>query len=245
MKKEYWYILIIYITMHLSTFVGVPALTIGGMFLGYSAEEMAIHATVIWIVFSFTAALLVILLLLRKEMKQPDLYRHSAPVSASAFWAIAGVFLALFAQGLAANIENWLGIEMGSENTQQILSLIESFPIVVIVSSVIGPILEEIVFRKIIFGSLYKRLNFFLSAIISSVIFALAHAEIEHILLYSAMGFTFAFLYVKTKRIVVPIIAHVAMNTFVVLVQSVFKEDLERMIRETENMQSFIGGLFL
>ncbi|GIN64010.1 putative membrane peptidase YdiL [Robertmurraya siralis] len=245
MKKEYWYILIIYITMQLSTFVGVPALTFGGVLIGYSIEEMAVYAVVIWIVFSFSVALLATLFLLRKEMKQPSLDRDTASVSASIVWAIAGVFLALFAQGLAANIESWLGIDMGSENTQQILSLIESFPVVVIVSSVIGPILEEIVFRKIIFGSLYKRLNFFLSAIISSIIFALAHAEIEHLLLYSAMGFTFAFLYIKTKRIIVPIIAHVAMNTFVVLVQSVFKEDIERMLREAESIQSFIGGLFL
>ena len=56
------------------------------------------------------------------------------------------------------------------------------------------------------------------------------------------MGFTFAFLYVKTNRIIVPIFAHVAMNTLVVVVQSVFKEDIERLIREAEKIQSFIGG---
>lgn len=138
-----------------------------------------------------------------------------------------------------------LGIETGSENTAQIINLIEQFPIVILISSVIGPILEEIVFRKIIFGRLHQRFGFFLSALISSVIFALAHFEPEHVILYSAMGFTFAFLYVKTKRILVPIFAHVAMNTMVVLIQSVFREDLERMIKEAEQIQGFIGGLFL
>ena len=64
----------------------------------------------------------------------------------------------------------------------------------------------------------------------------------KHVILYSAMGFTFAFLYVKTKRIIVPIIAHVTMNTMVVLLQSVFREDIERMIKEAEKIQSFIGG---
>lgn len=245
MKKEYAYILIAYIAMQLSSFIGVPAVTFGGIFLGYSLDEMAIYSVVIWIVFSFAATLLIVLFLLRKEMKKDDLHRNASSVEVSILWAIGGVFLALFAQGLAANIENWLGIEMGSKNTQQILSLIESFPIVVLVSSIIGPILEEIVFRKVIFSTLYKRFNFFLSGLISSVIFALAHLEPEHVLLYSAMGFTFAFLYVKTKRIIVPIFAHVAMNTFVFLTQSVFKEDLERLIREAEKVQSFIGGLFI
>lgn len=245
MKREYWYILIAYIGMQLSSFIGVPAVTFAGMLFGYSLEEMALNSVIIWIVFSFAATFVVVLLLLRKEIKKPSIERNAASVEASILWAIGGVFLALFAQGLAANIEAFLGIEMGSENTQQILSLIEASPIVVLVSSIIGPILEEIVFRKVIFGSLYKRFNFFLSAIISSVIFALAHAELEHLLLYSAMGFTFAFLYIKTKRILVPIFAHVSMNTFVVLTQTVFKDDLERMIREAENIQSFIGGFYL
>jgi membrane protease YdiL (CAAX protease family) len=131
---------------------------------------------------------------------------------------------------------------MGSENTQQILNIIESFPLAILVSSVIGPILEEIVFRKIIFGTLHKRFNFFLSALISSVIFALAHMEPHHILLYSAMGFTFAFLYVKTKHILVPIFAHVAMNTLVVVVQSVYRDEITELMRKAETIQNFIGG---
>ncbi|MCL6572863.1 MAG: CPBP family intramembrane metalloprotease, partial [Bacillus sp. (in: Bacteria)] len=142
----------------------------------------------------------------------------------------------------AAIVESLLGVKIGSENTQNILSIIEMFPLAMIVTSIVGPILEEIVFRKIIFGSLHKRFNFFISALISSVIFAAAHMEFQHILLYSAMGFTFAFLYVKTKRILVPIFAHVTMNTMVVLLQSVYKDDIERLGREAEALQNFIGG---
>ncbi|MDZ5474438.1 CPBP family intramembrane glutamic endopeptidase [Bacillus sp. 31A1R] len=245
MKREYWIILIAYIGMQLSSFIGVPIIAFSGVFFGKTIEDMQVLSVIIWLVFSFSLTLLIVLFLLRKEMKKGYNERKVASINSSIFWAVGGVFLALFAQGLAANIERLLGIEMGSENTQQILSFIEAFPIVALVSSVIGPILEEIVFRKIIFGSLYQRFNFFLSGLISSVIFALAHAELEHLLLYSAMGFTFAFLYVKTNRIIVPIVAHIAMNTFVFLVQSVFKEDIERMIRESEKIQSFIGGLFI
>ncbi|WP_077210610.1 CPBP family intramembrane glutamic endopeptidase [Bacillus dakarensis] len=245
MKREYWFILIAYIAMQLSSLLGVPLVTFLGVTFGYSFDEMQIYSVVIWIVFSFAATLLIVLLLLRKENRKSDDIRHKAGIESSILWAIGGIFLALFAQALAANIETRLGIDMGSENTQQIIRLIESFPIVILVSSVIGPILEEIVFRKIIFGSLHKRLNFFLSGLISSVIFALAHAEIEHILLYSAMGFTFAFLYVKTNRIIVPIFAHVAMNTLVVLVQSVYKEDIEKFIESQEKIQIIVGGLFI
>ncbi len=242
MKKEYWYVLIAYIVMQLSSLVGVPIIAFIGAAMGKSLDEMQTLAIPYWLVFSFSLTLLIILMILRKERNiHADLRDASSPVS-SAAWAFAGVFLALFAQSIAGSIESMLGIEMGSENTQEIIKLIERFPVVILVSSIIGPILEEIVFRKIIFGSLHKKMNFFFAALISSVIFALAHMEPEHVILYSAMGFTFAFLYVKTKRIIVPIIAHVTMNTMVVLLQSVFREDIERMIREAEKIQSFIGG---
>jgi membrane protease YdiL (CAAX protease family) len=240
LKKEYGFILIAYIVMQLSSFV----VSYVGTFFGYSSPMMKIYIAVIWLVFSFTATLILVLFLLRKEMGISRQNQNAAPISSSFMWAVGGVFLALFAQGIAANIERLMGIGTSSENTESILAVIESFPIFILVSSIIGPILEEIVFRKIIFGTLYKKLNFFLSALISSLIFALAHAEIEHLLLYSAIGFTFAFLYVKTKRIIVPIFAHVSMNTFVVLVQSVYKDDIERMMRDAEKIQGFIGGLF-
>ncbi|AIE58769.1 CPBP family intramembrane glutamic endopeptidase [Bacillus methanolicus] len=242
MKKEYWFILIAYIAMQLSSLIGIPLITFLGAFFGKNIREMEVLAVPYWLVISFTVTLIIVLLLLRKEIITGSNTRNAASAISSFFWSVGGVFLALFAQSIAANFERLIGIKMGSENTQQIISIIESFPFVILVSSFIGPILEEIVFRKIIFGALHKRLNFFLSALISSVIFALAHFEPEHIILYSTMGFTFAYLYVKTQRIIVPIIAHVTMNTFVVLIQSVYREDIERILRDMEKIQSLIGG---
>ncbi len=58
------------------------------------------------------------------------------------------------------------------------------------------------------------------------------------------MGFVFAFLYVKTKRILVPITAHVLMNTFVVAIQILFAEEIEKIMREAEQMQFVIWRLF-
>lgn len=152
--------------------------------------------------------------------------------------------MAFFAQISAGLVEKAIGINPGSENTQQILQLIELFPAIVIISSIIGPILEEIVFRKVIFGSLYDRFPFWVAALLSSVIFALAHFEPVHIILYATMGFVFAFLYVMTKRIIVPIIAHVSMNTIVVILQLFLVDKLEKYIEKTAQFVWWIGGFF-
>lgn len=238
MKREYWLILIIYIAMQLSSFIGVPLIM---SFLHKMGKDPAL-AIPYWLIFSFTVALIIILLILRKEFQTSNFEREGSSIGGSFLWAISGVFIALFAQSVAANIEQLFGVPLGSNNTKEILKIIQTFPLAVLVSSIIGPILEEIVFRKIIFGGLYGRFNFFISALISSVIFALAHQEPQHILLYSSMGFTFAFLYVKTKHIVVPMFAHIAMNTFVVLIQMVYKGDIEKLSRTAHGVQNFIGG---
>ncbi|MBM7650512.1 membrane protease YdiL (CAAX protease family) [Bacillus ectoiniformans] len=241
MKKEYGYILIAYILMQLSGFVGYPLVFKAGQFLGMDAVKMKELVPGYWLVISFSLTLLIVWLILRKTNRTSKLERmEPLPVGQSVFWAVIGVFLALFAQRIAIAIEAALGIEMGSQNTESIIQIIELVPAVMIAASVIGPILEEIVFRKILFGSLYEKYSFTVSALISSVIFSLAHMELEHTILYASMGFTFAFLYVKTKRIIVPICAHVAMNSLVVVVQYFYADEIEKMMKEAEQMQQMI-----
>lgn len=242
MKKEYWIILITYIAMQLSTFVGVPVVLFIAGLLGYNPASKAVQfqSGVIWLIFSFIIALIICLVLLRREMRNP-MRANVMNIPSSIGWAIGGVFLSLFAQSFAGIIEQLLGIKPGSENTEQIMSLIDAAPFVILVVSIIGPILEELVFRKIIFGSLYKRFGFFISALVSSLIFAVAHMDFVHILLYASMGFTFAFLYVKTKRILVPIFAHVAMNTLVVIMQLNYDRIIEWQ-EKYSGVTQFIGG---
>lgn len=244
MKARYWYVILTYILMQFSGVLGIPLLLYLGV--GNDLDPNTAKNTIIslWTIISFVAALPIVLFLLRQDIKERHQNLRRSSKGEAIGWAIAGIFMAMTAQILAANIEKFIfGIEPGSENTQQILALVKSLPLLVIVVSIIGPILEEIIFRQIIFGSLYKKFNFFISGLISSLIFAVVHMDFTHILIYTAMGFTFAFLYVQTKRIIVPIFAHVAMNTFVVVVQTIFADDIERIMKQAENLQqTFIGG---
>lgn len=227
--------------MQASSILGVPLL----IKLGVGKHADTIEKTIgiasgYWVVFSFILAFLIVLYLLRSEFSERK-HVSKSPRSVAIFWAIIGVFLAMFAQSVAANIEMYIfDIKPGSENTKSIIELLKLSPILIIVVSVIGPILEEIIFRKIIFGTLYQKYNFWIAAIISSVIFALVHMEPEHVLLYSAVGLTFAYLYIKTKRILVPIIAHVSMNTFVIVVQTIFADDIEKMMKQLDQVQLII-----
>lgn len=242
MRKQYWFIILAYVLMQLSAAVGLPLLYFLGVGKGQPKAEAQLTLTGVWSVIAFTLCLVIVLLIFRTVPKTTLRNRPKASVGASIGWAVAGVFLALFSQSIAASIEMYLfGVNPESENTQRIMEIITALPLMVFVSSVFGPILEEIIFRKIIFGAIYEKTNFFIAALFSSVLFSVVHLDFSHLLIYTAMGFTFSFLYVRTNRIIVPIFAHVAMNTLVVLLQT-FREPIEEYLKHVEKMQMIIGG---
>jgi len=249
LKKQYWWIIVTYILMQLSGAVGLPLLLKTGLYdnRGFTIEEKGQIIMGHWAIISFFVALCIVLWLLRTDIRDRHLDATRSSVPATIGWIFIGLFLAFFSQIVAGMIEmQLLGIKQGSENTMKLMEIARTTPWFLIVVSIIGPILEEIVFRKILFGALYKKFNFFIAAIISSLVFAAIHFDFTHLLVYTAMGLVFAFLYVKTKRIIVPIAAHVAMNTLVAIGQIFMSnEQIQEMIKEAEKMQGFIGGFFV
>ncbi|MFC2947552.1 CPBP family intramembrane glutamic endopeptidase [Virgibacillus sediminis] len=236
MPKRYWWVIVTYVIMQFSVIIGAPVL--------YALFPITdFEAVIYWSILSFIAALIVTLLLMRPDMKEGSA-RDASSLSTVVVWSVLGVFMAFAAQTIAGLIEmELLGIESGSENTQQIMDITRAAPIFMIIPALIAPILEELIFRKIIFGSLYKRMNFFFAALLSALVFGFIHLDPTHILVYASMGFVFAFLYVRTKRIIVPIIVHAAMNTIVVLAQyGLTPEEIERMQRQLEQQMILIGG---
>jgi len=232
LTKRYWWVIITYIIMQISVPIIVGTLSI-------TDQETIIYLSV----FSFALALIIVLFLMKPDMKTSPT-RNGSHIGSIILWSILGVFMAYFAQWIAVTIEFKLFKTVpGSENTQNIMEIARMLPIFMIIPAIIAPILEEIIFRKIIFGAFYKRMNFFFAAILSAFIFGIIHQEPEHILIYASMGLVFAFLYVRTKSILTPIIVHAAMNSITVLVQyNLSPEDIKQMQEQFENLQLIIIG---
>lgn len=194
---------------------------------------------------SFIVALIMILSLMKNDLKEEKL-KHPLSIGQIIGWSVAGLFLAWIAQAIAVTIEMQLfGIDPASENTEVIVDFTRSNILFILIPAIIAPILEEIIFRKILFGTFYKKMNFFIAALLSSLIFAVLHLDFTHLLIYATMGFVFAFLYVQTKRIIVPIIVHMAINTIAVLGQLLIDpEMLEKMEQMQKNIQLILLGGF-
>src|SRR5699024_9986650 len=124
-----------------------------------------IYANIYGNILGFIVGLIVILMIMRLEMnsqREPVVARIGQTIT----WSILGIFMAFIGQMIAANIEVYIfNIDTSSENTEMIMKITELAPLFSIITALIAPILEEIVFRKIIFGALYKRMNFILAGI--------------------------------------------------------------------------------
>ncbi|WP_336046922.1 CPBP family intramembrane glutamic endopeptidase [Solibacillus ferritrahens] len=185
-----------------------------------SEQDQLIKLSAWWSTISFGIAFVVSFILISRNKQFWDVFKgEKASIGASIGWGIIGFFLVFLGQTIGAYIELALGIDMGSENTEAIMNVTKVAPIMIVATVFLGPILEELVFRRVIFGSIIQNYNFWIASIVSAIVFAAIHMDFTHILLYTICGMIFAFLYYKTKRLLTPIIAHILLNGFVTFVQ--------------------------
>lgn len=201
-----------------------------------------------WLPPTFIVATILIVFLHTRVKNETRLERsRKAKWTETLIWMFAGVFLAFFAQMIMGMINVYiLNQPIESQNTKNLMQVAKKMPMFIILISVFGPILEEYVFRKVIFGELFEFLKFnrviafIISGLISGLIFAAAHGDFDHTLIYLGMAFVFSGLYVATKRIIVPMFAHAMMNTTVVLVQLVFADKLEHLQQQAKQTAQII-----
>lgn len=245
-KKTSLYVLLIFIAIQLS-----PVLFINSTydyFIGQGMDpDTAQAATSGWLIFlamgiGFAIALIVVF----RDKKFFDIWKgKKLGIGWAILWGLFGFLLLIIGQSLAALIELAIGIDPGSENTSNLVSIAEVVPAAIFAVVLFGPVMEELVFRRVIFGSMIQTTNFWIATAVSALVFAAVHLEFTHLLLYFTTGLILAFLYQKTKRILTPIIAHILLNGYVMLIQ-LNMDKINRFIERMEQLEQiqFITQIF-
>ncbi|MEG2707742.1 MAG: type II CAAX endopeptidase family protein [Vagococcus sp.] len=157
-----------------------------------------------------------------KTNKEATLSREKDDYGLIISLGLVSIIGSFFLQSILAMIEIVVFNQpMGSQNTADITAIIKSSPFFIIAVTIAGPIMEEFVFRFSLINWLNQKLNIWLSAIISSALFAVMHVD-GHYLVYGGLGFLFFLIYRKTGSILTSIIAHAGMNTLVIVLQLLF-----------------------
>ena len=156
---------------------------------------------------------------------------------------LGALLISLFVNPASAFILDRLGYPTESTVQQPFMRGLEGWvrespaaaiPAIVLVVIVFGPAVEEFVFRGAIFNGLYRlgglvsmhlsgkeysarRVSFILSALVSSVIFALLHLEPVLLPAIFILAVILCALFERTGSLLPPFVAHATFNSFAVL----------------------------
>lgn len=130
------------------------------------------------------------------------------------YWVI-GLFIMMISNLIISNL---LSGALAS-NEQNVRNLLTAFPIIsIIMTSLLAPLTEELIFRKAFLDVFKNKWSYIL---ISGIIFGSLHVvltlesmyELLYLIPYCSLGIAFSYMYYETKNIIVPITIHMLHNT--------------------------------
>lgn len=148
-----------------------------------------------------------------------------------------GIGYSIIINILFLNINNIFGINSSQYSVianNQIISLI-------LCSGIMGPILEEYLFRGIIFNKLKKFNSKKISIFLTSLIFSLVHANIFNMINTFILSYILIYIYSKYKTLIAPIILHISVNTTVVLIINIIVSNFNNL----NYLLFFMGIVFI
>ncbi|WP_082706418.1 CPBP family intramembrane glutamic endopeptidase [Methanobrevibacter sp. YE315] len=106
-----------------------------------------------------------------------------------------------------------IGVLIQKSISNPIQNLIETTDIILnlLLISIIGPIFEEFIFRKLLIDRTIKY-GVTTSILLSAVLFGLFHGNLNQFFYAALIGSFFAYVYIKTGKITYPIILHIIVN---------------------------------
>jgi membrane protease YdiL (CAAX protease family) len=134
--------------------------------------------------------------------------------------------------GLAATSAIGVFIQSNVSNPVQDLINTADIWLNLVLVSVIGPIFEEFVFRKLLIDRSIKY-GARVSIILSAVLFAFFHGNLNQFFYAFLMGGFFAYVYIKTGKIIYPIILHIIVNLMGSVISLMVAESVSALTQGT------------
>ncbi|WP_105994216.1 intramembrane glutamic endopeptidase MroQ [Staphylococcus simulans] len=230
-----WFSILTLIVYGLALF-GPQVLYRAGVYDNFKGKQLMLATSYTQVILMIAAALIILWMNYKVKNKTQLELQKKVQKRFVVPWALLGLVAVLIYQVIASLINHFVfKIDQPSPNTTGIMKIIQEAPIFIVLVAIAGPLMEEFVFRKVIFGEIFnilkgnKIIRFIIAGTVSSALFASAHNDPDFIIIYFGMGFILAGFYVFTKRIAVPVLIHIFMNSYVVAIQIFFADDIKKM----------------
>ena len=198
--------------------------------MGYTLTYVVSKNEIISNVFRVALLIIILILIIKTELVQTVNFKK-INFSTICNMLILGIGMdgiqALISRSLSTIFPSYLKF------SESILNSAGSyFQLLIIV--ILGPILEEIFFRGVIFGYLKKNFNIIAAIIVQALIFGIMHGNIVQSIYAFISGIVFAIVYLHYESLFACIIVHIEMNFFGTIVNrflvSKFNNEITIMI---------------
>lgn len=136
----------------------------------------------------------------------------SSVILGVAFGGISTLWVELLARSPLSNID-FIKISLAYLKHSSTQTSTATFITGLLVAGILGPVTEELLYRGIIFGLLEKYSNKWTALILSSVMFGFVHLSFVQSVYAGIMGLIAGIVYMKTRKLIWPILMHITINT--------------------------------
>ena len=154
-----------------------------------------------------------ILLFLMKKLESEKLEKESLSITSFLLYFCISFTLMIIGNLIGIGVTSLIGTAIQSDIANPIQTLINSSDILLnlIIISIIGPIFEELFFRKLLIDRTIKY-GAKISIILSATLFGLMHGNLNQFFYAFLLGGFFSYTYIKTGKIIYPILLHICLN---------------------------------
>jgi len=196
-KKNYGYALLIY-------FCSLLLLDLINYIFNFPNELLVILSYIL-----FPALLITIVYLLKEELNIKVFETDKASVKNTISVICMSFFVALAGIIIISLVRTFFD-SPAENNTTNVLM---AFPIIIPVV-LLGPLVEELVFRRIILNVFSKKFNIYASIVLTSFLFSSWHMSLLSFPNLFWLSMVYSYSYYLTNRLSVPIILHIIWNLF-------------------------------
>ncbi len=175
-------------------------------------------------------AWVLVLMGMRYGMRLSGLFGRAGSVFSEAAWGLKGYLLGTPLVLVAAGLGEALRLHLGAEQQwhRALPPLAESGwgtrVLIIALACLVAPVVEEVLFRRIVHSTLRRRMSFMPAAVISSALFAAVHMDPWKAPALFVLGMMLSWVYESRRGLLAPIIYHAIHNTLaVVMLLSILK----------------------
>ena len=148
-----------------------------------------------------------------KKLESEKLEKESLSITSFLLYFCISFTLMIIGNLIGIGVTSLIGTAIQSDIANPIQTLINSSDILLnlIIISIIGPIFEELLFRKLLIDRTIKY-GAKISIILSATLFGLMHGNLNQFFYAFLLGGFFSYIYIKTGKIIYPILLHICLN---------------------------------